>query len=83
MPTTAPPISSHTDLSVGEPVNARETSELNECDACKPKNNIMTPPTSSAMDTALFIFVPPFVVAHCSNIFGISAKQVKPAEFVP
>lgn len=54
---TAPPINSHMVLSVGLPVNARETSELNESDAWKPKTNSTTPPTSNAIDRALFMLI--------------------------
>jgi hypothetical protein len=59
---TPPPISSHIDLSVGEPVNARETSELKEFDAWNPKTSIATPATSNATDRALFIVTSTFVV---------------------
>lgn len=52
---TAPPINIHIDLSVGEPVKNRETSELKDWDALRPNAIKMTPTASKAIETALFI----------------------------
>lgn len=55
---TAPPMISHMDLSVGLPVNVRETSELKECEALKPKINSTTPRASIAKPVILFMVFP-------------------------
>jgi hypothetical protein len=52
---TAPPTSIKIALLVGAPVKTRETSELKESLALNPKTISMMPPTSSAMEMALFI----------------------------
>lgn len=52
---TAPPISSHIDLSVGVPVNSREKLEPMESDALNPYMIRMTPATSRMMDIVLFM----------------------------
>ena len=58
MEATTPPISIHTDLSVGEPVKNRETSELNESMAMTPKTIRTMPPANSASEIALFMLFP-------------------------
>src|SRR6185436_287528 len=40
---TAPPISIHIERSVGEPVKARDTSDVNECDSLKPNTSRSKP----------------------------------------
>ena len=54
---TAPPISIHTALSVGDPVKKRDTSELKEFVAVIPKTTSTTPPTIRKMETGLFIYI--------------------------
>ncbi len=50
-----PPMSIQTALSVGEPVKNRETSELNDFVAFTPITMSTMPPTSRAMEMALFM----------------------------
>jgi len=50
-----PPNNSHMDLSVGEPVKKRDTSELNESDAFRPNTIITMPAANSASPIPLFI----------------------------
>jgi hypothetical protein len=65
-PTTAattPPISIHMDLSVGVPVKNLETSEPNDSEALMPNIARITPPTRSAIPSALFMI-------HLSILIG-------------
>jgi len=52
---TAPPISIHIERSVGEPVKARDTSDVNECDSLKPNTSRSKPAAISAIPIAVFI----------------------------
>ena len=54
---TAPPISIHIDRSVGEPVNARDTSDERDCDSLKPKMTSSKPAAISAMPIDVFILL--------------------------
>jgi len=56
MAETKPKTSSQIDLSVGAPVNKRDTSEPTDSEALKPKMVRMIPTTSSAIPTGLFIY---------------------------
>jgi hypothetical protein len=58
MPIMMPPTSIQTALSVGEPVKARETLDVNELLALMPMTVSTTPPTRSAVDIDLFIIEP-------------------------
>lgn len=51
---TAPPISSHVAVSVGEPVKTRDTLEPSELLALTPKKVKIMPTTNSAMEIGLF-----------------------------
>jgi hypothetical protein len=51
----APPISIQIALSVGDPVNNLDTSELKELVACRPKIIRATPIINNATETILFI----------------------------
>jgi len=52
-----PPLSIHMALSVGDPVNNLETSELNEFVALTPMTMRMMPPASKARETILFTMI--------------------------
>ncbi len=52
---TAPVTNIQMDRSVGEPVNVRDTSEVKECEALKPKTSKMMPPTNRARAIAVFM----------------------------
>ena len=54
-----PPTSSKTVLSVGEPVNARDTSELNDSEALIPQPIKTMPTTNNATEILLFIINTP------------------------
>ena len=55
MATTMPPISNQTALSVGDPVNNRDTSELNDSETLTPQMIDKIPPTNNATEMPLFI----------------------------
>ena len=50
-----PPMSIQTALLLVDPVNNLDTSELKELVALNPRIRSVTPPTSRAMETSLFI----------------------------
>src|SRR5690606_5578323 len=58
---TAPSTNIHMERSVGDPVNVSDTSDAKESEAFIPQKSNMTPPTISAIPTALraFIVAPP------------------------
>jgi hypothetical protein len=55
MASTAPSTSIQIDSFVGEPLNVRDTSELNECEALNPKMRRIIPPTDNANPIAVFM----------------------------
>jgi hypothetical protein len=59
-----PPTNSHNVLFVGDPVNARETPELNESEALNPMQIKMIPTTNSAIPIPFCIIILFFAAGH-------------------